>query len=106
MINKLDSKVRVCHFVGLSGVGGVQRSFSEYMKLESINGNKYKHTVYTLGRVDEQYQFSTDILNILELKNLVSLIFDLVFESRIVHFYNNLTSLKVAFFLLFIPVKK
>jgi glycosyltransferase involved in cell wall biosynthesis len=104
MTNKLDSDVRVCHFVGLSGVGGVQRNFSEYMKLEIISGNEYKHTIYTLGRVDDQYQFSTNILNILELRNLVSLIFDLISKSKIVHFYNNLTSLKVAIFLFFIPV--
>ena len=104
MTNKLDSGVRVCHFVGLSGVGGVQRNFSEYMKLEIISGNEYKHTVYTLGTVDDQYQFSTNILNILELKNLLSLIFDLISKSKIVHFYNNLTSIKVAFFLFFIPV--
>ena len=104
MTNKLDSDIRVCHFVGLSGVGGVQRNFSEYMKLEIISGNEYKHTIYTLGRVDDQYQFSTNILNILELKNLLSLIFDLISKSKIVHFYNNLTSIKVAFFLFFIPV--
>ncbi|MBT5400134.1 glycosyltransferase family 4 protein [bacterium] len=104
MTNKLDSDIRVCHFVGLSGVGGVQRNFSEYMKLEIISGNEYKHTVYTLGTVDDQYQFSTNILNILELKNLLSLIFDLISKSKIVHFYNNLTSIKVAFFLFFIPV--
>jgi glycosyltransferase involved in cell wall biosynthesis len=104
MTNKLDSDIRVCHFVGLSGVGGVQRNFSEYMKLEIITGNEYKHTVYTLGTVDSQYQFSTNILNILEFKNLLSLIFDLISKNKIVHFYNNLTSIKVAFFLFFIPV--
>ena len=104
MTNKLDSDIRVCHFVGLSGVGGVQRNFSEYMKLEIISDNEYRHTIYTLGRVDDQYQFSTNILNILELKNLLSLIFDLISKSKIVHFYNNLTSIKVAFFLFFIPV--
>ena len=104
MINKLDSDFEVCHFVGLSGVGGVQRNFSEYMKLEIISDNEYRHTIYTLGRVDDQYQFSTNILNILELKNLLSLIFDLISKSKIVHFYNNLTSIKVAFFLFFIPV--
>ena len=104
MTNKLDSGVRVCHFVGLSGVGGVQRNFSEYIKLEIISGNKHKHTIYTMGKVDGQYQFSINILNILELKNLIYLIFDLISKSKIVHFYNNLTSLKVAFFLFFIPV--
>ena len=104
MTNKLDSNVRVCHFVGLSGVGGVQRNFSEYMKLEIISGNRYKHTIYTLGKVDDQYKLPTNILNILELRNLISLIFDLISKSKIVHFYNNLTSLKVAIFLFFIPV--
>jgi len=104
MTNKLDSDIRVCHFVGLSGVGGVQRNFSEYMKLEISSGNKHKHTIYTIGKVDDQYQFSINVLNILELKNLIYLIFDLISKSKIVHFYNNLTSLKVAFFLLFIPV--
>jgi glycosyltransferase involved in cell wall biosynthesis len=105
MTRKLDSDVRVCHFVGLSGVGGVQKNFSEYMKLEIINSNEYKHTIYTIGKVDDQYQFSTNILNILKLRNLVLLMFDLASKTKIIHFYNNLTSLKVAFFLFFLPTK-
>jgi glycosyltransferase involved in cell wall biosynthesis len=106
MTNKSDSDVKVCHFVGLSGVGGVQRNFSEYMKLEIINGNEYKHTIYTIGKVDDQYQFSTNISNILKLRNLASLISDLISKTKIVHFYNNLTSLKAALFLFFLPTKK
>jgi len=104
-IDKLNSDIRISHFVGLSGVGGVQKNFSEYIKLEITNGNSRKHKVYTIGKVDKQYQFDIKILNILKIKNLVLLMLDLISKNKIVHFYNNLTSLKVAFFLFFIPTK-
>ena len=100
------NEIKISHFVGLSGVGGVQRSFSEYIKQEIANGNGFNHTVYTIGYVDKQYQFSTKALNILKFKNLISLMYDLASKKQIVHSYNNLTSLKMAFFLSLIPTKK
>jgi glycosyltransferase involved in cell wall biosynthesis len=103
MKNKIDTELRVSHFVGLTGVGGVQRNFSEYMKLEITNGNESKHKIYTIGEVDSQYHLNKKIFNILKLVNLLSLISDVISKTKIVHFYNNLTSLKVAIFLLFLP---
>jgi glycosyltransferase involved in cell wall biosynthesis len=103
MKKKIDTEFRVSHFVGLSGVGGVQRNFSEYMKLEITNGNESTHKIYTIGDVDSQYQFNKKIFNILKVVNLLSLISDIISKTKIVHFYNNLTSLKVAIFLLFLP---
>jgi len=100
------NEIKISHFVGLSGVGGVQRSFSEYIKQEIANGNGFNHTVYTIGYVDKQYQFSTKALNILKFKNLISLMYDLASKKQIFHSYNNLTSLKMAFFLSLIPTKK
>ena len=66
-IDKLNSDIRISLFVGLSGVGGVQKNFSEYIKLEITNGNSRKHKVYTIGKVDKQYQFDIKILNILKI---------------------------------------
>lgn len=103
MKNKLGSELRVSHFVGLTGVGGVQRNFSEYMRLEISNGNENKHKIYTIGDVDIQYQLDKKIFDILKVVNLLSLISDVISKTKIVHFYNNLTSFKVAIFLLFLP---
>ncbi len=56
----------ISHFVGLSGVGGVQRNFIEYLKYLSTNPGSFKHKVYTLGVVDFEYKSETniDVLNI------------------------------------------
>jgi glycosyltransferase involved in cell wall biosynthesis len=96
--------LQVSHFVGLSGVGGVQRNFVEYINHQATSEYRLKHKVYTLGKVDLQYQLHVDIYDIRKLKNLFSLILDIVSRHRIVHLYNNLTSLKVAVLLFFLPV--
>ncbi len=94
--------IRVSHFIGLSGIGGVQKTFSEYMEYVN-NDRSFVHKVYTLGSVDEQYKASFNTYNIANIKNLLNLAIDLFLPNRIVHFYNNLSSLKVALFLLLIP---
>jgi glycosyltransferase involved in cell wall biosynthesis len=94
--------IRVSHFIGLSGIGGVQKTFSEYMECAK-NDINFSHKVYTLGNVDEQYKASFNTYNIANFINLLNLAFDLFLPSRVVHFYNNLSSFKVALFLLFIP---
>ena len=104
--NLLDRDLEVSHFVGLSGIGGVQRIFFEYIKLEILNGKGKKHTIYTIGSVDSQYKIPKKILNILNIKNLVCLMIDIVSRNKVVHFYNNLTSFKVALFLFFLPSSK
>jgi len=104
--NLLDKAVEISHFVGLSGIGGVQRMFFEYIELEINNRKSDKHTIYTVGTVDSQYKIPKKILNIYRFRNLVCLMIDIVSRNKVVHFYNNLTSFKVALFLLILPTSK
>ena len=96
----------VSHFVGLSGVGGDQSNFIEYMNNIKLHPSKYKHKVYTIGSVDSCYRLDIDVLDIKKVSNLYKLALDIISKGVIVHFYNNLSSLKVAFFLFFLPVNK
>jgi glycosyltransferase involved in cell wall biosynthesis len=97
--------IHVSHFVGLSGIGGVQRNFMEYINNKNVSGfdNGLSHKIYTLGNVSSQYKLSSDVHDIRRFENLLSLILDIVSRKKIVHFYNNLASLKVAMLLLFLP---
>jgi glycosyltransferase involved in cell wall biosynthesis len=97
---------QISHFVGLSGIGGVQRNFVEYIVNAQSKHDKFKHRLYTIGGVDPEYQTEVKILNIKKIQNLFLLIVDLISRKTIVHFYNNLSSTKVAFLLFFIPVCK
>jgi len=96
----------ISHFVGLSGVGGVQSNFVDYMKNIELYPSGYIHKIYTIGDVDAHYQFVSDILDVRKISNLSRLILDVVSRDITVHFYNNLSSFKVAFFLFFLPVSK
>jgi glycosyltransferase involved in cell wall biosynthesis len=96
----------ISHFVGLSSIGGVQRNFVEYINNSIKLNDRLSHKVYTLGEVDPQYRISVKVYNIKKFKNLLSLILDIVSRNRIVHFYNNLISLKVATLLFLLPVHK
>ena len=103
-LNRNNKVIQVSHYVGLAGVGGVQSNFVEYMEFELKQANNCKHKVYTNGNVDSQYNLPINILNIRNLLNLFSLIIDIVSRDKIVHFYNNLSSPKVALLLLILPV--
>jgi glycosyltransferase involved in cell wall biosynthesis len=94
----------ISHFVGLSGIGGVQRNFIEYLDFVNSNKDGFRHKVYTFGKVDLQYKLPVKVYNVKELKNLFALIVDIVSRHKIVHFYNNLTSLKLATLLFILPV--
>jgi glycosyltransferase involved in cell wall biosynthesis len=100
--------IHVSHFVGLSGVGGVQKNFVEYFNNQATSGldNRLVHKIYTLGKVDLQYQYklSSEVCDIKNPKYLFSLILDIISRKNIVHFYNNLTSLKVVILLFLLPV--
>jgi len=96
--------IHVSHFVGLSGIGGVQKNFSDYIKDQITINSKVIHKVYTMGSVDYQYELPINIYNIKNPINLFLLVKDVISKNKIVHFYNNLTSLKLAFFLFFLPV--
>ena len=96
----------IVHFVGLSGIGGVQSNFIEYMKNIELHPSKYHHKIYTIGDVDSYYQLTNDVLNIKKISNLYKLISDVVSKNVIVHFYNNLSSFKVALLLFFLPAHK
>ena len=96
--------IKVSHFVGLSGIGGVQRNFFEYMGF--AKDADITHKVYTMGGVDEEYTTSFKTFNILNVINLLVFIRDIISSNTIVHFYNNLSSLKLLIFLFFLPTKK
>ncbi len=98
--------VYVSHFVGLSGVGGVQRNFVEYLNYEVSIGNKKRHQVFTLGNVDPHYVLPVKVRDIRNLRYLIVLIWHVVSRKKIVHLYNNLTSIKLAILLLFLPTCK
>jgi len=104
--NKGDNRIFVSHFVGLSGIGGVQRNFAEYFNNQIKLESRLLHKVYTLGSVDAQYKIPVKIYDIRKLKNLLSLVLDIISRNRVVHFYNNLTSLKVVVLLFLLPVHK
>jgi glycosyltransferase involved in cell wall biosynthesis len=95
----------ISHFVGLNGIGGVQSNFVEYMKNIELHSSKNQHKIYTTGIVDAQYKLTDNVLNIRKISNLYKLILDIISKDVIVHFYNNLSSLKVAFLLILLPVR-
>ena len=102
------SEVHISHFVGLSGVGGVQKNFVEYINAQNIlrSSNHFLHKVYTLGDIDQQYTLPIKVYNIRKLKNFFALVLDIISRRKIVHFYNNLTSFKVMLLLFLLPVRK
>ena len=102
--NSGNHKIYISHFVGLSGIGGVQRNFLEYINNQIVSESELLHKVYTLGQIDTQYKMPIKVYNIKKLKNLLSLILDIISRKKIVHFYNNLTSLKMAVLLFLLPV--
>ena len=103
-----NSNIYVSHFVGLRGVGGVQSNFVEYINYVVKFKLNYglKHKVYTLGEVDKQYNLFINVLNIKKPRNFISLILDIISKKTIVHFYNNLTSLKLTLLFSVLPVQK
>ena len=105
-MRRMHQKKVVSHFVGLSGIGGVQSNFSEYMSHISLYPSRYCHRVYTIGSVDSQYKIVNNVLDIRKISNLFRLVLDIISNRVIVHFYNNLSSFKVAFFLALMPVSK
>jgi glycosyltransferase involved in cell wall biosynthesis len=96
----------ISHFVGLSGIGGVQSNFIEYMNNIVLHPSKYHHKVYTFGSVDSYYQLTYDVLDIRKISNLYRLILDIVSKDVVVHLYNNLSSFKVALLLALLPIRK
>ncbi len=97
---------KISHFVGLSGIGGVQSNFVEYMKNIELYPSGFNHKIYTIGKVDAHYQLANKVFDIRKVKNLYRLILDIISEDTVVHFYNNLSSYKVALLLAILPVKK
>jgi glycosyltransferase involved in cell wall biosynthesis len=96
----------IAHFVGLTGIGGVQSNFVEYMKYIELNPSKYQHKIYTVGSVDPHYRLDIEVFDIRKILNLLRLMLDIVSRDTITHFYNNLSSLKLAFFLVLLPTRK
>jgi glycosyltransferase involved in cell wall biosynthesis len=99
-------KQTIAHFIGLSGIGGVQSNFIEYMRDIELHPSKYHHKVYTIGSIDAHYKYVDNVFDIRKISNLYKLMLDIVSQNVIVHFYNNLSSFKVVFFLALLPVRK
>ena len=95
---------QVSHFVGLSGVGGVQKNFVDFINQENLLKYKIRHKIYTLGGVDSQYKLNSQVYDIRNPINLFFLMKDIASKRVIVHMYNNLTSLKLAFLMFIVPV--
>ena len=102
----MKNKIKVSHYVGLSGVGGVQRNFIEYYNKSSDNDKRFEHTIYSNATADKEYGFDAPIRNILHLKHLLHFIYDLCSSKTIVHIYNRLGSKKLCFLMALLPVKK
>jgi glycosyltransferase involved in cell wall biosynthesis len=96
--------VLVNHYVGLSGIGGVQKNFIDYYIYTSTTESQYKHKVFTRGVVDEFYSFDVSSYNINKLGHFIRFLFALLSGSSITHIYNRFTSKWLACLLL-LPVK-
>jgi glycosyltransferase involved in cell wall biosynthesis len=101
-----EKKINISHFIGLKGIGGVQTNFTEYLNNETFKNSELFHKVYTFGRKDSEYVLNVEVLNIWKLTNLYLFIRDIISNKTIVHFYNNLSSTKVMFLLIFLSAKK
>jgi glycosyltransferase involved in cell wall biosynthesis len=102
----MKNKIKVSHYVGLSGVGGVQRNFIEYYNKSVDNDKSVEHTIYSTATADKEYGFDAPIRNILHLKHFLHFIYDLCSSKAIVHIYNRLGSQKFSFLIALLPVKK
>jgi len=97
--------MKIAHFVGLKGIGGVQSQFLDFINYQN-NPISIKHKIYTLGKVDCNYALNTQVLNILNPINFFLFLFDVISKDTINHFYNNLTSFKLLLFLYSLPAKR
>ena len=105
-MEKSNININVSHFIGLRGVGGVQTNFTEYLNNEYFKKSNLAHKIYTFGSKDPEYVINRDVLDIRKFKNLCLFVKDIISRRTIVHFYNNLSSVKVMFFLIFLPAQK
>jgi len=91
------------HYVGLSGIGGVQKNFIDYFIYTSTTESQYKHKVFTRGVVDEFYSFNISSYNINKLRHFIRFLFALLSGRSVTHIYNRFTSKWLACLLL-LPV--
>jgi glycosyltransferase involved in cell wall biosynthesis len=98
--------VSVSHVVGLSGIGGVQRNFYEYVKHIVGISDGVQHKLYRIGEADVQYSLPLESFDIKQPMVMMRLLVDLMSRKQIVHLYNNLSSPKVALLLMLIPVSR
>jgi len=104
LICLIKTPIKVSHFVILSGIGGVQSTFCEYMDFtQDIDIN---HKIYTIGSADEEYEILFKTFNIFNPINFFAFIRDFASNNTIVHLYNNLSSIKFSIFLFFLPSRK
>lgn len=96
---------KIAHVVGLKGIGGVQRQFTEYLKCAKKD-QELECEVYTVGKVDEQYNIEVKVYSLKKLRNILRLVFRVLDKNSIVHFYNKFGSIAVCIFLYLLPGNK
>jgi len=98
--------LRVSHYIGLSGIGGVQRNFIEYINAAIKLDDRVCHEVFTHGEIDSQYPLHVKVHDVSGVIGFFTLIVRMCSKKEVVHIYNRLASFKIAFLLTVIPVSK
>ncbi len=92
-------KGRFFHFVKMSGIGGVQSQFCDFMQyVKSVEGEESMHEVLSPSYVDNCYMQALSCPVSVRLMCLYKLFFSTNGQVRL-HTYNNLTSRKAYRFL-------
>ena len=94
----------VVHQITFAAVGGIQTSFIPLLRLFKKKSN-HKHYLYGTHDVDDFYhEVKKDYKNYgKSILNLIKFIFYVYSKNYIIHFYNNLSSKKIHFFLKVLP---
>lgn len=94
----------IIHQITFSAIGGIQTSFIPLYRLFKIK-SKHQHYLFGTHHVNDFYnEVKKDYKNYRKsVFNLVKFIFYVYSKNYIVHFYNNISSKKIYFFLKFFP---
>lgn len=98
--------MQISSYVGLTGTGGVQRSFTQYYAYAKKADPDVVHTIYTHGITENRYFVSTDVRDLSKPTEILRFVRDLGSRKTVVHIYNRTTSGKLALLLAFAPVRK
>ena len=84
--NDTHKELKISHFVGLSGVGGVQKNFTEYLNYSDSRSDQLIHKVYTFGNTDPEYCLKVKVFDIRKISNQYLFIKDLISSKIIVNY--------------------